>query len=639
MRVKKNKNEERNKASQAGCIDNPKGWQSRIKGMDRSLWGLVLAVAASLVMASQPHWTLSDIPFGDGRWYTQQAIQLHGFLHSGQWGKFWDLFCQPSTVTLLPTYLMFFLVPTAWATGPVYGMINCLSWNLLVAASLYGMLRLIGHPRLATPAFLLTAASNYALDGTYFYYLDMPFAAMCLFALFLLLRAFLLPTSRSYLWAGFGAGLVFFVKPGGAFVFIGLYGMAMGLWLMTPLLDRPRPPLRRLLVDGGKRVLLWCVTFLPIMSASMSWNAAQRIIQQWVENQQDTYFAETLTEGGLIRVFYFPLCLSYYYSFALLAVLAVIVILWMAIGKRKLPEPAPLSREARRAMVVLAIVFVFIWGLVFSWTMTFKPIRSLLLMGPVLWLVLFTLTGMRRLSTGVLLGLSVTYFAIAHVQFAWGPLHKVNRLAETYHVSGDWVNRLPAKHPDAEDGLGITRMLESSLAKMGVTNGVVAVGTEMLFWNSCSLNWITQLDDLRLGRDPRITFTTSVDNKGNPIRVGLECISGMILPVHPNVQYSKGVYEFNIKMANQAIQHWQPAGRADAQVLSMGDGRPAVVIVAFRKPLTASELDEFVTRNFTGGYSSFSSLDAVFSRRLPWGELWRLLKRDHEVFRKGRGEL
>jgi len=638
-RVKKNKaNKERQIAA-----TSPKGlnvpWMSyvtHIRKADWALWTLALAVVVSFVLVSRPHWTEADIPFGDGRWYTQQAIELHGLLFSGQWSKFWTLFCDLTTATLIPTYLLFILVPTVGATGPVYGIINCLAWHLIMACSIYGILRLAGRVNLAAPVFLMTVANNFVLDGSYYYYLDMSFAAMCLLSLFLLFRAFMSPVGVNFLWAGMGAGLIFFVKPGGAFVFIGLYGLAMGLWMLAPLMDKPRPLVGQLVSTSARRAAIWLAAFLPITLTAMFWNAAQRIIQQWVETQQGTYFSEALNEGGLLRLFYFPLCLSYFYSFAVLAVLVVVAAFWFLQGARSSKTPEPLTDGAHRAMGILAVVFVVIWGLVFSFVMTFKPIRSLPLMIPVLWLVLFTLTGLRRLPARRLLILAVAYFAVAHVQFAWGPAIKSNRLAETYHVSGDWMNRLPAKAPDAEAGLGITRMLQSSLAKMGVTTGVVAVGTEMLYWNSCSLNWISQLDDLRMGHVPQITFKTAADNKGNPIEIALKSMSAMVLLVHPQIQYSKGVYDFNVKMANLAMQQWQPKGLAKAQVLSMGDGKPAVVLVAFNKPLSDAELNQIMTGSFPGGYSAFSALDDVFGRRLGWRDLWRLMRGEHAVFTKDR---
>jgi len=154
----------------------------------------------------------------------------------------------------------------------------------------------------------------------------------------------------------------------------------------------------------------------------------------------------------------------------------------------------------------------------------------------------------------------------------------------------------------------------------------VVVGTEMLYWNSCSLNWLTQLEDLRTGLVPRLTFKTACDNKGAPIRTAFEDVSALLLILHPGVQYSQGVYTFNVKTAQYAVQHWQPVGLA--KVLSLGGGAgqpPAAVLVTFPKPLTSEGWTTFMRTQFPDGYSNFFEVDENFAKRRSLFELWRLL--------------
>lgn len=595
--------------------------------------GLMLVVLVSIILVSHPHLRSSDIPFGDGRWYAQQAIELHGLLHSGQWFKFWDLLCTPSTVTVVPSYLLFFLCPSIIATGALYGLINCASWHVILAFSLYGLCRLIGRPVLAIPIFLLIAANNYVLDASYYYYLDMPFAAVCLLALYLLVKAFIQSGSKNYLMAGLTAGLSCFVKPGGSFVFLGLYGITFAAWIILPLLSGERKSFGMIVCEVWKKLWPWLMGFLPVLATAASWNLVQRIVQQWVENQEGNYYAEALTVSGPLRWLYFPLCLSYYYSFAILIIIGLLVIFWSWITPRGVRTITPIRPEVRRALLLVFIMFLVLWGIIFSWGMTYKPIRSLPLMLPLLWVAVFAFTRIREMPSHILCVFAIIYFSVAHIQFAWGLAQKANRSAETYHLTGDWFSRLPSVQPNAEAAISITQTLVASLKQMGVNCGNVAVGTEMLYWNSCSLNWITQLDDLRAGRKPIITFKTAVDNKGRPIRSSFEAVSALVLPVHQSIQYSKEVYRFNVVIAQYAASHWQSSGRAQMNMLKFGDGQPGVALVVFKEPLQMKEWDIFVRSNCVAGYSDFCAASESFGQRLSWRELWHIIRRDRSASR------
>jgi hypothetical protein len=452
----------------------------------------------------------------------------------------------------------------------------------------------------------------------------------------MLVRAFVVPDMRHYMMAGFSAGLTCFVKPGGAFVFLGFYGITLGIWLLLPLLSHSRRDLGAYLREVWSKLWPWLVAFVPLFMLAAMWNLVQRVVQQWVENQGGSYYAETLTVTGLLRWLYYPFCLSYFYSFVLLGLITVLLVVWFWITPRRPIVQEPLRPEVRRALILVSLIFVVVWGLIFSWAMTFKPIRSIPLILPLLWLGLFTLTRLRAMPMRILCVGAVLYFAIVHVQFAWELSPSVNRSAETYHLTGDWFSRLPSRQPNVEAAIGITRTLVATLNQMGIKEGSVAVGTEMLYWNSCSLNWITQLDDMRAGRVPGIVFKTAVDNKGNPIRSCFENVSALVLPVHPSVQYSREVYRFNVVTAQYAAQHWQTSGRVIMNVLKFGDGQPGVAILVFKIPLTMGEWDAFVRANFVAGYSAFSASSANFGRRMKWSELWQIIQQQRVASREGK---
>ena len=555
----------------------------------------------STVLLSWGQMNPEVIPFGDGRTYAQNAIELHGLLHSGQWGQFWARLLHPSNVHILPTSLLFWLVPTSWATGGAFGLINCLSWNLLLAISLFGLLQLLQRESLTPAVFLLTAANNFALDPSHFFYLDLTFMSWCMLAIWLRTRSLHTPTIGRWAVSGLGTGSVFFVKPGNAIIFVALDQLFVLLFLGWQLWQTRRNHRPSWLREKGRMLLAWWGAFVPVLAAAAYWGAIQYIVSLvWIHQvagARHWEFREFTDVSAWLDWAYFPLCLSFFYSFLILALFfGVIVLAAGAFRGFEAAESTPTEWQ-RAILICSAIAFVAVWGLFFSFVLENKVIRSLTLMLPLGWIVLLCWTPLRRTRPLLLAAVAGAYFLIAQGQAHLGLFEKDNRWGEVYELTGDWLNRLPAKRIPSLEGPKITQALLTRLQEAGVTEGKVAVGSEMLFWDAASLNWVSSTPLQRQGRMPGLTFDLACDNTGHPVRRGLEDASAVILVFHPKLQYSREVQTFNVEAARYASRVWRQTLAFDIQNLLLEDRQPAAMIVCFREPLSIAQLREFVEAN------------------------------------------
>lgn len=592
------------------------------------LLGALLITATSIVLTIRPHLTPLDIPYGDGNWYISRAMLLHGVLHDGQWHKFWELLLAPSTVTLLPAYVLYWLTPTAWASAITYGLIHTVAWHLLLLLGAWGLLRELGQPRLLPAVMLLTLANNNILDFTLYYYIDMNFAASALVALWLLMRAIRSQARGAIILAGAVAGLLLFVKPGNTFIFMGCYAVTLVVfwgmqWCATPRADRGT------WFRGVVRLATcWIMGFLPVFMLACGWTLIPSVVLRIIASSSDFWAPEPMS-NPLLRLFYYPLCLSYYYSFVLLAGCATVVGLlacWVPVLKGS--PTNSMDKVSIFAMMGLASGYIIVWGLGFSFVLGFKIIRSLPLMLPILWICIFCWISERWRLTRALTLFAVLYFGVAHAQFVWGLAgEKQNRGTEDYTLKGDWLNRLPAQAPALEAPATLTRSLLDTLSRLGVTHGRVAVGTEMLYWNNVSLNWLVKVPFWLKGERPSLEFDTMVDHQGKPIVSAIKGATAFMLMIHPSIQYSPIVYEFNVKTAQYAEKKWKGGLARRMEILSLADGRPAVVIVVFNKPLTDAELSEYLKANFQNRRSEFVEREnLLMERRMTLREYWSILE-------------
>src|ERR1700733_13282794 len=91
------------------------------------LISLMIALVVSYAMGADGVVSEDAMPFGDGERYVLRAMTLYGYLHSGQWSQFWDVFTLPKQSIAPLHYWIFFLLPQSWAGLTSYGVIQAVT--------------------------------------------------------------------------------------------------------------------------------------------------------------------------------------------------------------------------------------------------------------------------------------------------------------------------------------------------------------------------------------------------------------------------------------------------------------------------------------------------------------------------------
>ena len=187
---------------------------------------LLLAVVVCFCLSADGIVSEDAMPFGDGEHYVMRALTLYGFLHTGQWAQFWNVFTLPKQSLAPLHYWLFFLLPQSWASFTAYAVVQVVTTYGLMALGAWQMCRVLERPEWTPAFFLLCASQNISLDFSFFYFADIPFMAVGMLALAWQMRAWRDATWISSLLSGAGAGLVFWVKPPNALIFAATYVIA-----------------------------------------------------------------------------------------------------------------------------------------------------------------------------------------------------------------------------------------------------------------------------------------------------------------------------------------------------------------------------------------------------------------------------
>lgn len=529
------------------------------------------------------------LPFGDSGRFYQDALRLYGQVHSGQWAEAISTLAEPSK-NFFPSTFFFLFLPEQYANSAGYGLVNSFSWHLLTMAGIWIFLHVFKKERFSIPVFLLICANNYAMDPTYYYYMDFPFMGITLIGLALTVKALKEPTARNAILCGLTAAAAFLAKPPNALINTGLLACFIGGVFIT-----------RLVVSRNKETWLalsrfsmfWAAGFLPIFLLAMLCGGLESIVDVVYLNEVGNVFYSELAAKGLMRAFYFPLSLSFYYSLPLVAgLLAALIACRFAPKLTHRTEPE-LQQEDTLILGWLFGVFILFWGVYFSFAMGNKIVRSLTLMLPILWLLLFVATPLRGLRLRIVLPICLLFFTLPFAQSQRGFLkNKQNRNPETYNLTGDWANRWPSKRPDLAQGTVTTDQLKTMLNQSGIYGGRISVGSEMIFWDVSTLyNWCNQ-DSLRSGKPPAYYFNCFAPGRfTKPIRSLMENLNAMLLILEPRVQYNRNLYKLNVDLTNYALKNWKGTA-ANVNVFYNALKQPAACVVAFHQPLQGKLLEK-----------------------------------------------
>ena len=593
---------------------------------------LSLLVAAVICWGLGANGVVSEdaMPVGDAEHYVLRGMTLYGFLHTGQWARFWDLFTLPRQSIVPLHYLLFFLLPQGLASMTSYGVTQAVATYGLLAFGLWRMARALDRPEWTPALFLLCAVQNISLDYSFFYYIDVPFMAVGTLALAWQIEAWRGPGWRSGLLSGVGAALLFWVKAPNAIIFTGTYLLAEAIRAVIvwrALATATRPMFWKNLALHSAAV---AAGYLPLTLLALVCGGFQAIIKLIDENEVSGLFVTTLECTGLMRLLYFPLCLTFFYhTVMLLLIFGVVGAIAFRLNRAK-AGPASESSPTKPfpgPLLLPVVVAYCVLGELFSFGLENKEMRSLLLVLPALWLAFFWALEYARVRIGLTFLAAVAYAGGAFSQVFFNGFDPAIVNSDGYQLKGDWLSRLPQAHPASLAEIELTKGLLRLIHQAMPEGGKVAVGTEQLYVTSESLTWCLEHDLALRGEQVPSAFNNFLTVKGEFCRRSLLDARGILVIVHPSLQYSREVYQATGALLKFVNDTWYKDGTAGVFPLeSEGSGTIGLLIV-MKQPITDAQIDQLLRAT----NSTELPANVVFSPpadpRLSWPEMLDILKR------------
>jgi hypothetical protein len=581
---------------------------------------LLLAAIMALILTQQTA-AIPIVPAVDGQGYTIRGFTLYGFLHSGQWAQFWNLFCRPNQSICPPHYLLFFILPQALAGTTAYILSQNLVVYFLLVAAIFKLCEALNRKEWAPAIFLLCAVNNLALTDYFYFYLDMEFLSVGLYVVALQLTAWRDKTASPSILSGSALGLLFWIKPANALIFITVFILSEVLWSASHLPSCKTSAARRqsCLASLGH----WgfqALGFLPLFALALYCGGGQSILLLIQSNEiSDT--TSPLNCDAILRLFYFPLCLSFYYHALLLgAILAGVFF----IGKIWKPAESP-SNLAFASHLFLPVALAYLtWGGFFSFWMQAKAMRSLLPMLPIVWIAFFWLIEKRRLRVELMFLAASIYALTAFSQKYFDLLGTRNSYDDdTYQLNfSSWI-QMPS--PWRKDN-NMNTAISDGIRQHAPPPGVVCVNSIEL---QKSLAWELNKEDWLLGKHPshdvHLIFNYKADYF-NRTFIGANLI---VFKTFGGAQSKSLVYAETLEMIQYGIDQWVTKQHcAQPGMLNANGKDPIGYLFFFSTPLTPAQVD---AANKSEPFSKMIQEDndgsvPVSGHHLSRAEAWELIK-------------
>ena len=548
-------------------------------------WAFCLALALGvIVLFAGAAWNDAIEPAGDGLGYATRAFALYGFLHTGQWSAFANLVVRPCQSILPPNDPLFFLLPKGLAGPNSYAVTMWLATFGLLAWAVCEIGRALDRREWAAPLFLLCVVHTIALSDFYAFYLDETFLALALLAAARQIRAWRNGTAASQATAGALIGALFWLKPANALIVVGVFVLSEMVHAFLAARSKPSVP-------PGKhrtRHRWWLLAgFLLVAGGAFACGAGQTIIGLFDDNEVHP-LTTPLQCTGLLRFFYFPLCVAYYYHVvALVAVLllAVVVARWIPrLGVHFPGTPFPLHY-----FLPIAIGYLIL-GEFFSFFMAVKPMRFLAIILPIAWVGIFHFLENRRVPLVALYLFALLYTGLALSQKAFGVLPVTSQLVEdNYQLAWkSWIE-LPRSW---NYGLGLKNSLCSTIQD-AITPGAVCVNSIEL---RDALFWRLDRDDLLAGRASRAPVKILFNQRSQCYENALIGAHYLVLITFGGTQTSKTSWLLSEGLLGYANEVWfQQERRIDEMPLPGLNGAPSGFLLRFHPPLAPAEVRAAIT--------------------------------------------
>lgn len=588
---------------------------------------LGFAVAVTCLLA--PYLVSEDaMPCGDGVYYVSRAFALYGYLHSGQWDEFWNLFTSPRQCLAPLHYWIFFIVPKAWAGVAAYMAIQLLSTYLLLAVAIWKICQNLKRPDWAPAIFLLCAIQNFALNYPYSFLVDMPFFALGTLALAWQMQAWYSHKFYHSVLSGLGVALLFWAKPPNALVFFGTYFLAEFAYMSIKLKNvQSRENFKRILIvliDHAKGILLG---FIPITLIALICGAGQSILLL-IEGNEVNDIPMELKCNGLLRLFYFPLCLTYFYHVAALVIIFGTIIgfsLWIQ-RKRSL-----IIIEQFPVVLFIPIVFAYLTlGEIFSFVMLVKTMRSMLLILPILWITVFWCMEKMRVQSKWFSFAVLIYGVTVFSQIFFNNFGSILPIAEDYQINNTWAANMPENWSAFNIGPKLNNEVCGSIREFLPHGGKVSVNVETMYFDGGGLYWGLERKRLLNGERPLYHANTFFDWSGKFYYQGALVNSNLlVLITYPYFQMNQVNQQSTLNLISYGINQWRMHDKlAKTALLPFDPKAPLGYELIFDKPLTETQMK--VAMNAIscievdpGDPDDYTN--NIYGRHYSWTETWHLL--------------
>lgn len=584
---------------------------------------ICLAIGVGFSAILTLHLTLvSMIPNTDGAGYASRAFALYGYLHTSQWTNFWHLLTRPSQ-SILPLHdLVFFVLPPSIAGTTSYLALQNLVTYLLLAYATYLMTRALNRPAWAPPILLLFCVNNIALTDSYAFFFDMPFFALGLFTLALQVIAWRKKLFRFSLFFGLGLGLLFWLKPANALLFLATTILSEMIYAVCTLhpgrASRIRQRSLHHLIRHWKFVILG---FIPLFCSALACGGTQTILQL-IDDNEIHDFATPLACEGLLRFFYVPLCFSAFYHILLLGGLLLgMAMLSKWIQQTKTPEVLRLF--PLHLFIPIAVSYL-IFSEFFSFVIPVKPMRSLLLVLPCLWIAFCWVWEKRRIRIEFLLLASLIYTSVAYAQKTFDVFGVNSLFAEdNYQLTAtSWTQMPAAWHPQSRLNQALYDSIYRNLPPTGIicTN---SIGVRN------SLSWQLENNDFLHGKIPHYEVRNLFDYKGVYYAKSLVGSNEVVLITFLPLASSRRLWLKSMSVLNYANSTWGAQdGFVRIETMPSIGGTPIGYQIYFKHPLTQAEVDQANTSPpFANADNSEGEQgNSLYGRHYSSSESWLLLK-------------
>lgn len=469
---------------------------------------VIIALSINGVCARHP------LPYGEGEQELVRIALLRGL----------GLFHPVAFLTrLLPIYhsfitpqlVLFLLLPSYFATIQTYGFLLVACTYIPLAYGCYKLCSSIKHREWAPTLFLFIAVNNYSFDLPNLFQLYMQAAAfsICFFAS--VCRAWSrgdMPGLKTCLLLSF----IFWINP-----WVGFF---------TTLSFIVAHFFRALVIHAGnisnlqlkpKKIPLLYVIALPILTFLPYADSLKSGLMQDIF---DVYSAAPFTNfNPYVDALYYPLCLSYFYNFEILSVLAVVLPLGIAAltpshhRRDRIilspPFPVGLSRTNLLSLGAINLSCLILFSL-FQLSLFFQPlgVAPMIFTAPLVLLLVFPLLSCFYYPPKTLLVLACCWAVAVTSQARYGWDYNAFVAPKSYSIGRDITFRFPSSWGSVANATEMPAAQNIILSSFP-SGTKIAVSSRALHLDCAPMDWYLNAPYLSAGLKPPFEVGQAFDSR------------------------------------------------------------------------------------------------------------------------------